>query len=211
MKQVVTIDLWSDNWKSQEILNILHDIGLKTAGMTREVIGDREEQIEWGRCKNGEVSAIVVTLFGDAMKSIGENVHEVKDVEEKPLFLYKLNVIDDVPDKVENTEEEANITMNIGLTTEDGEELDADTVINMIGMFADCTITRTIGFYKGVREDSLKVEVYGYKPTPAFELAAHFARSFNQECVALTCKGATVFVAKHPTWKEYHEWIAKVK
>lgn len=209
MEQVVTIDLWSDNWKAQEILNILHDIGLKTAGMTREVLDDREEQIEWGRCKNGEVSALVVTLFGDAMKSIGENVHAVKDVEEKPLFLYKLNVIDDTVEDTE--EEEVNITMNIGLTTADGEGLDADTVVNMIGMVTDCTITRTIGFYKGVREDSLKVEVYGYKPTPAFELAAHFARYFNQECVALTCKGATVFVAKHPTWKEYHEWIAKVK
>lgn len=207
MEQMVTIDIWSDNWKSQEILNILHDIGVKTAGMTREVIGNREEEIEWQRCKDGEVSALVVTLFGDAMKSIGENVHEVKDVEEKPLFLYKLNVIDDVPDTVED---EVNITLNVGLTTEDGEELDMDEVVNVIGALADCTIIPCIGFYKGKRERSLKVEVYGYKPTPAFELATHLARVCKQECVALTIKDMTTFVTKHPTWKDYHEWMEKL-
>lgn len=107
-------------------------------------------------------------------------------------------------------EKEISVVMNIGLTTQDDKELNMDTVINMIGLFADCTITPTIGFYKGKRENSLKVEIYGYKATAAFTLAAHFARSFNQECVALTANGYTAFISQQPTNDEYKEFVARV-
>lgn len=218
MEKVVEIDVWSDDWAGNNIINVLHDIGIKTAGMHTEINGTFESKVEWERCKSGEIPSLCVCLKGDAMKSIAENVHETKDVEEKPLFLYKLHIIDDVPDKpddddVENTtekEKEMNVVMNIGLTTQDGKELDMDTVINMVGLFADCTITPTIGFYKGVRENSIKVEIYGYTPTAAFELAAHFARSFNQECIALTVNEYTAFISQHPTNDEYKEFVARV-
>lgn len=107
-------------------------------------------------------------------------------------------------------EKEINVVMNIGLTTQDGKQLDMDSVMNIIGLFADCTIIPCVGFYKGKKERSLKVEIYGYKATAAFTLAAHFARSFHQECVALTCKDVTAFVTKQPTNDEYHAWVDKV-
>ena len=107
-------------------------------------------------------------------------------------------------------EEEVNVVMNIGLTTKDGKDLDMDKVVNIIGSFADCTITPTIGFYKGKRENSIKVEIYGYHATAAFTLAAHFARAFAQECVALTVNGYTAFIPQQPTTKEYKEFVARV-
>lgn len=105
MENIVTIDLWSDNWKGEEIINILHDVGIRTAGMHTAINGTFEESVEWERCKAKELASICVSLKGDAMKSIAENVHSIEEVEEKPLFLYKVNIIDDVPD-TDNKEEE---------------------------------------------------------------------------------------------------------
>lgn len=153
------IVVYSDNSMIEQVANILHDHGYRTAGIRKEFIGKQEKQ---------------------------EMKHDI------------------------GKEKEINVVMNIGLTTQDGKELNMDTVINMIGLFADCTITPTIGFYKGKRENSLKVEIYGYKATAAFTLAAHFARSFNQECVALTANGYTAFISQQPTNDEYKEFVARV-
>lgn len=200
MEKIVEIDVWSDNWKGQEIINILHDIGMKTAGMHTEINGTFEEGVEWERCKSGEIASICVSLKGDAMKSIAENVHATKDVEEKPLFLYKLTVIDDTPDKEpEDTEEEeeeetVNVTLNIGCTTKYGDVMNTEHMIDTIGCYHDCTITKCVGFYKGQRENSLKVEIYGVSISKAVDYASFWARCFKQECVALTIKNTTVFV-----------------
>ena len=212
--------VYSDNSMIEQVANILHDNGYKTAGIRKESIGKVEEENEWHWAKLNMLDSVCVDLY----KALGQIV-PTEQVEEKPLFRYVAIFIvgDDDDNKPEQekqeekemkhdigNEKEMNVVMNIGLTTQDGKELDMDTVVNMIGLFADCTITPTIGFYKGKRENSLKVEIYGYKATAAFTLAAHFARSFSQECVALTANGYTAFISQQPTNDEYKEFVARV-
>ena len=219
MENIVTIDLWSDNWKGEEIINILHDVGIRTAGMHTAINGTFEENVEWGRCKAKEIASICVSLKGDEMKSIAENMHSIEEVEEKPLFLYKVNIIDDVPDtdnkEEEDTEEgeeesnnnnnkeenkmERNVTLNIGCTTKEGVKMNTEFMIDEIGYYTDCTITRCVSFYKGKREDSLKVEVYDIAVAAAVNKASFFARIFNQEGVALTIDGKTHFITGEMT------------
>lgn len=95
MEKVVELDIWSDDECGTNVINVLHDIGLKTAGMYTVSNGTFESNVEWSRCKDGEIPSLCVCLQGDAMKSIPENVHETKNVEEKPLFLYRLTVIEE--------------------------------------------------------------------------------------------------------------------
>lgn len=213
--------VYSDNSMIEQVANILHDHGYRTAGIRKESIGKQEEENEWHWAKLNMLDSVCVDLY----HALGQIV-PTEQVEEKPLFRYVAIFIvgdDDDDDTEEQEQEEQEMTehdigkekeisvvMNIGLTTQDGKELNMDTVVNMIGLFADCTITPTIGFYKGKRENSLKVEIYGYKATAAFTLAAHFARSFNQECVALTANGYTAFISQQPTNDEYKEFIARV-
>lgn len=221
MEKMVTIDLWSDNWKGKEIINILNDMGIKTAGMHREIIGNRSEEIEWGRCKNGELSALVVDLFGDEMKTTAEHMHTVEDTEEKPLFLYKLNIIVDEPDngEEEDTEEEEereeitmeNATLNIGMVTRNYMPINIETAEKIIGLTTDCTITRCTGYYNGHKEPSLKVEIYGVSVEKAVDLAHDFARDFNQDCVACTIKWKTVFVGAMATLEERKAMTEELK
>lgn len=208
--------VYSDNSMIEQVANILHDNGYKTAGIRKESIGKVEEENEWHWAKLNMLDSVCVDLY----KALGQIV-PTEQVEEKPLFRYvAIFIVGDDDDDTEQeekemkhdigNEKEMNVVMNIGLTTQDGKELDMDTVINMVGLFADCTIMPTIGFYKGVRKNSIKVEIYGYTPTAAFELAVHFARSFNQECIALTVNGYTAFISQHPTNDEYKEFVARV-
>ena len=210
--------VYSDNSEIKQVRDVLNDNGYKTVEVRKESIGRVEEENEWNFAKLNMMNSVCVDLF----HHIGQVV-PTEQVEEKPLFRYVAVFIvgdDDDTDDTEreenemahdiDTEKEISVVMNIGLTTQDGKALDMDTVINMIGLFADCTITPTIGFYKGKRENSLKVEIYGYKATAAFTLAAHFARSFNQECVALTANGYTAFIPQQPTNDEYKEFVARV-
>lgn len=212
MEKVVEIDVWSDDWAGNNIINVLHDIGIKTAGMHTEINGTFESKVEWERCKSGEIPSLCVCLKGDAMKSIAENVHETKDVEEKPLFLYKLNIIDDVPDKPDDDDDEkVNVTINVGCTTKDGVELDVESMINFIGMYHDCTITPTIGFYKGKRENSLKVEIYETTLDEMIAFSRYLASSFKQECVALTVGSTTQFIPAEMSEAEYDKIINELK
>lgn len=212
MEKVVEIDVWSDDWAGNNIINVLHDIGIKTAGMHTEINGTFESKVEWERCKSGEIPSLCVCLKGDAMKSIAENVHETKDVEEKPLFLYKLNIIDDVPDKPDDDDDEkVNVTINVGCTTKDGVELDVESMINFIGMYHDCTITPTIGFYKGKRENSLKVEIYETTLDEMIAFSRYLASSFKQECVALTVGSTTQFITAEMSEAEYDKIINELK
>lgn len=56
--------------------------------------------------------------------------------------------------------EKVNVILNIGMTTKHGMNINEGVAINFIGSYTDCTITKCIGFYKGHRENSLKVEIY---------------------------------------------------
>lgn len=93
-------------------------------------------------------------------------------------------------DKMENV----NATMNIGCTTKYGDVMNTEQMIDTIGYYHDCTITKCIGFYKGQRENSLKVELYDVSIRDAVSYASFWARCFKQECVALTIKDTTRFI-----------------
>lgn len=214
MEKVVEIDVWSDDGAGNNIINVLHDVGIKTAGMHTEINGTFESKVEWERCKSGEIPSLCVCLKGDAMKSIAENVHATKDVEKKPLFLYKLTVIVDVPDTPDDDDDDdkkVNVTINVGCTTKYGDVMDADNMIDIIGYYHDCTITKTIGFYHGVRENSLKVEIYDVSISKAVDYASFWARCFKQECIALTVNGHTVFVKGSMGDDEHDTMVAELK
>ena len=106
-----------------------------------------------------------------------------------------------------------NIILNIGLNDKKTkkQEIDTEIAINWVGAYiGDCTITKTIGFYKGMRETSLKVNVYDADAYAAISLAEHFARLFNQECVALTMGEKTFFVDAFPSTAEYTEMLEEM-
>lgn len=209
--------VWSDNENIEQVANIIHDEGYRTAEIRKESLGAYEDKCNWSWCKANMIDSFCV----DLLNAMGKTV-DIDDVDDMPMYRYVVYIIvghddDDNTEQEEQemahdigSEKEMNVVMNIGLTTQDGKELDMDIVVNMVGLFADCTITPTIGFYKGVRENSIKVEIYDYKATAAFTLAAHFARSFNQECVALTANGYTAFIPQQPTNDEYKEFVARV-
>lgn len=92
-----------------------------------------------------------------------------------------------------------NYLFNIGLNdkTELKQLFGIDYYINTVGNFCpNCTITQATGFYKGMRENSLKVEVFDITEEKAEELAVTFRDVFNQECVVKTnlTTNSTVFV-----------------
>lgn len=223
MERTKKILVFSDEYDMETLINIIHDNGIKTDGMTREIIGDFEENVAWKRCKAHEIGAMVIDLWND---DNGVYFHDIDMVEEKPLYMYALTVVvdddtedtpEDTPEDTEATEEEeereestmekkVNVTLNIGCTTKHGVELNPDSMMNKIGKETDCTITRCVGFYKGKREESLKVEIYDTRADMAVSIASYFAHIFMQECVAVTIGDKTVFVTDDYTDTEFVEW-----
>lgn len=101
-----------------------------------------------------------------------------------------------------------NVVLNIGLNDRKWkrQKVTTEHAIDLVGEYVkNCTITPTVGFYKGMRENSLKVDVYGVSVDDAIRIAEHFAFTLNQECVALTIDGKTVFVPCYVTTREYTE------
>ena len=111
--------------------------------------------------------------------------------------------------KEEETEPKTyNVILNVGLTTADGShELNADNVMNFIGMYHDCTITQCVEFYKGKREHSLKIEIYDVTIESMVVFARYLSHSLSQECVALTCNERTVFVSGNADARECAEML----
>lgn len=201
MERTKKILVFSDEYDMETLINIIHDNGIKTDGMTREIIGSFEENLAWKRCKAHEIGAMVIDLWND---DNGVYFHDIDMVDEKPLYLYALTVV--VDDDTEEQEQEqgenamekkVNATMNIGCTTKNGVKMDVESMIDEIGRETDCTITPTIGFYHGQRENSLKVEIYDIAVDRAVDMASYFSRVFVQECVALTVEGKTYFITGH--------------
>ncbi len=106
-----------------------------------------------------------------------------------------------------------NIILNIGLNDKKTktQRIKTDYAITLVGEHVrNCTIIPTIGFYKGERENSLKVEIYEVDAYTAISYAEHFALIFNQECVALTAEGKTFFVDAFPSTAEYTEMLEEM-
>lgn len=100
-----------------------------------------------------------------------------------------------------------NVVMNIGMTTKDGmTTLDVNSAIDRIGAETDCTITNTVGFYHGKKENSLRVEIYNIDVDRAVAMASYFCHIFTQECVAVTVGNSTVFVRDDYDENEFVEW-----
>lgn len=103
-----------------------------------------------------------------------------------------------------------NWVMNVGLNDSKThkQEVPTEKAINMIGKKCqNCTITETIGFYKGERENSLKVEVYGMDFYRITTIAEVLCAELNQECIAITCEGYTFFIGYGASASEYQEWM----
>lgn len=215
------MDVWSDNWNAEEVINIIHDYGYTTAGMERETIGVYAENVEWTRCKDGELPAMCVCLTYDDDTFI----HGVDEVEEKPLFLYKLTLI--VPDTPKDTakdskgennmdntnelsEKKVNVTLNLGLITKNFMPINKKTAMKIIALSTDCTVTECTGVYHGHIEPSYKIEIYDTTLPAAVALAREFARTFNQECVAVSYKWKTIFVEDMSTADECAELIKEL-
>lgn len=107
--------------------------------------------------------------------------------------------------------ENVNVTLNIGMVTKNYMPINMETAEKIIGLTTDCTITRCTGFYKGHKESSLKVEIYGTTLKSAVELSREFAREFNRWCVACTYKFKTVFVDAMATEKERKDLVSKLE
>ena len=103
-------------------------------------------------------------------------------------------------------EKKVNVVMNIGMTTKDGSTIDVNAAIDRIGKETDCTITQTVGFYHGQRENSLKIEIASIEIDRAVAMASYFSHLFAQECVAVTVGDTTVFVNDDYTDTEFVEW-----
>ena len=110
----------------------------------------------------------------------------------------------------EMIEKNVNVTLNLGLVTKNFMPVNKKTAMKIIALSTDCTITECTGIYKGHVEPSLKIEIYGTTLENAVELAREFARTFMQECVAVTYKWATVFVDGMATEKERAELVREL-
>lgn len=85
--------------------------------------------------------------------------------------------------------ERENVEVMVGLNDKDThqQEMAIDEAMDLVGdIFPDCTIQECTGFYKGERERSLKVSVYGVTLQEAMDKAHEAKRRFNQECVIVT-------------------------
>ena len=205
--------VWSDNENISDVANIIHNEGYRTAEIRKESLGAYEDRCNWSWCKLNMIDSFCV----DINSAMGKTV-DIDKVSEQPMFRYVVYIIvgdDDDDDNTEATEameeEEAtenkvNVVMNIGMTTKNGVELNPDSMINAIGKETDCTITRCVGFYKGKREWSLKIDIFDTRADIAVAMASYFAHIFRQECVAVTVGDTTVFVTDDYTEETFLEW-----
>ena len=106
--------------------------------------------------------------------------------------------------------ENVNVVLNLGLVTKNFIPLNKDMVYKIIASSTDATITECTGVYHGNLEPSLKIEIYDTTLENAVNLAIKFARTFNQECVAVTYKWTTVFVDAMATMEERKQLVKRL-
>ena len=206
--------VWSDNDNIREVADIIHSEGYRTAEIRKESLGSYEDHCNWSWCKANMIDSFCV----DLNNAMGRTV-DIDDVDEMPMFRYVVYIIvghdddDNTDDMAEqemthdiDNEKNVNVVMNIGMTTKDGVNIDVNSAIDRIGKETDCTITQTVGFYHGKRENSLKVEIYDTRADIAVSMASYFAHIFKQECVAVTVGDSTLFVNDEYTDTEFVEW-----
>ena len=109
-----------------------------------------------------------------------------------------------------NMEKRVNVVLNLGLVTLHGMPVNKKTAYKIIALSTDATITECTGIYHGHVEPSLKIEIYDTTLENAVEPAREFARTFVQECVAVTYKWKTVFVDAMATEKERVELVKEL-
>ena len=211
--------VWSDNDNIREVADIIHNEGYRTAEIRKEDLGAYENRCNWSWCKANLIDSCCVDT------AMGRTV-DIDEVAEMPMFRYVVYIIvghDDDDNKEQKQEEmeqeqeeeqgentmedkKVNVVMNIGMTTKDGIKMQADSAIDRIGKETDCTITQTVGFYHGQRENSLKIEIYSIEIDRAVAMASYFAHLFVQECVSVTVGNTTVFVTDDYTEDDFLKW-----
>lgn len=80
-----------------------------------------------------------------------------------------------------------NFKLYIGLTTQDNRQLSKDYVLAQVSrLFNNFTAIDTIGYYNGIKEKSLIIEVYNYSDETYVDLCNHIcklSKDLNQECI----------------------------
>lgn len=204
--------VWSDNDNIREVADIIHDEGYRTSEIRKESLGSYEDKCNWSWCKLNMIDSFCV----DLNNAMGKTV-DIDDVDEMPMYRYVVYIIvgddDDTEDTAEQEEqveekmeEKTNVVMNIGMTAKDGVKMDVNSAMDIIGKETDCTITQTVGFYHGQRENSLKVDIYDIEIDRAVAMAGYFAHIFRQECIAVSVGNTTVFVTDDYTEDEFLKW-----
>ena len=82
----------------------------------------------------------------------------------------------------------ANFSLQIGLNDKEShrQEFNTDYYVKTIGNYVDaCTIIPCVGYYKGERENSLRVEIYDTTREHVEYLCNEFKAIFNQESIIL--------------------------
>lgn len=212
--------VWSDNDNIEQVAHILHDEGYRTAEIRKESLGAYEDRCNWGWCKANMIDSFCV----DLINAMGRTV-DIKDVDEMPMYRYvviiivgddnddddadadkKVNVSVGHDDDDYDADKKVNVVMNVGMTTKYGVKLDIESSIDIIGKETDCTISECIGFYRGKRESSLRVDIYEIEIDRVVAMASYFSHIFQQECVAVSVGNAVVFVNDEYTEDDFLNW-----
>lgn len=80
-----------------------------------------------------------------------------------------------------------NFKLYIGLTTQDNRQLSKSYVITQVSkLFNNFTVIDAIGYYNGIKEKSLIIEIYNYSCELFTDLCNHIcklSKDLNQECI----------------------------
>lgn len=180
------IIVWSDDDNIEHIANQLHDKGYKTNGIQKVDYGCNETKNLWNWCKLNLEDSICVNLLGNEKSIIA-----TEKVEEMPMFTYEVTFIVHTDDDEKAKEDDsANYEIMVGLNDKDTQKQEIPTEKAMEELarafFPNCTMQECIGFYKGMKETSLKITVYGESKGSLTKACMKVCHMLNQECVILT-------------------------
>lgn len=80
--------VWSDNENIEQVANIIHDEGYRTAEIRKESLGAYEDKCNWSWCKANMIDSFCV----DLLNAMGKTV-DIDDVDDMPMYRYVVYII----------------------------------------------------------------------------------------------------------------------